>query len=279
MNAKNYFMGLVSLIMSAAYANAQTADNSVDSSRIKVKETRKLETKIVKPGPKDSVYMAKEASYCEEKGITPLRKFSYSYFVLNELAIYLVTYKYDSETEKSYRHEWNHYKNYLFGAYLKRQTVEEAYLLAVLNEIISRVLRNAETPADLQFSLKQKLLSEFYEILDPYYDYKEDFLLSTLRFTVNSKEDTLKYKDQLKYSTQQIIDDMYIVYFGETKIDLKSYLSEKQRTKLTNTIMNNETSKQIIMITKAMLGYQQMTDSIGNVFIKNYPKSTKVLGL
>lgn len=278
MNAKNYFMGLILLMLSVYRANAQTADNSVDSSKIKVIETKKLKTEIIKPGVKDFRYMEREAEYCAKNGITPTRKFSYAYFVLNELAIYMVTDNFTDETKKSYRHEWNHYKNYLFGAYLKRKTVEEAYLLAVLNEIISRVLRNAETPNDLKFFLRQQLLGEFYEVLDPYYEYKEDFLLNVLRFTVDSKEDPLKYKDQLKYNTQEIIDDIYVVYFGGTKIDLKKYLSEKDRAKITEKIMNHPTSKQIIEITKAMLGYQQMTDSLNNVFIKNYPKASRVAG-
>lgn len=278
-NFKKYFLILFLAMVSSGYARAQTADNSVDSSRIKVTETRKLETKILKPSAKDSTYFKRDAKYCEENGIIRTRQFSYSYFVLNELAIYLVTDEYDSETKKSYRHEWNHYKNYLFGAYLKRKTVEEAYILAVLNEIISRVLRNAETPEDLKFLLKQQLLREFYEVLDPYYEYKEDFLLSAVRFTVDSEEDTLKYKDQLKYSTQQIIDDMYVVYFGENEIDLKKYISEKNRAKVIDKIMNNETSKEIITISKAMLGYQQMTDSINKILIKKYPKSANILGL
>ena len=148
-----------------------------------------------------------------------------------------------------------------------------------MNEIISRVLRNAETPEDLKFLLKQQLLREFYEALDPYYEYKEDFLLSAVRFTVDGEEDTLKYKDQLKYSTQQIIDDMYVVYFGENEIDLKKYISEKNRAKVIDKIMNNETSKEIITISKAMLGYQQMTDSINKILIKKYPKSANILGL
>lgn len=43
--------------------------------------------------------------------------------------------------------------------------------------------------------------------------------------------------------------------------------------------MNNETSKEIITISKAMLGYQQMTDSINKILIKKYPKSANILGL
>jgi len=99
-NFKKYFLILFLAMVSSGYARAQTADNSVDSSRIKVTETRKLETKILKPSAKDSTYFKRDAKYCEENGIIRTRQFSYSYFVLNELAIYLVTDEYDSETKK-----------------------------------------------------------------------------------------------------------------------------------------------------------------------------------
>lgn len=273
-----YFLAGFFALVSSVYANAQTADNSVDSAMIRVNDPRKLEIKTVRPGAKDFRYIAKWSLYCKKNNITPTNKFSYAYFDLNEYAIYLVTYEENNKiTKASKRHEWNHYKDYLVGAYLTRGTVEEAYLLAVTKEIIARILSNAQEPYELKISLKQKFLEQFYKLVeDPYYcDYKDEFLLNVWNHTVSSKEDTLKYQDQLKYSTKEIINDMYIVYFGETKIDLKKYLSEKDRAKITEKIMNHPASKQIIEITKAMLGYTQMTDSLNNIFIKNYPKAVK----
>src|SRR5574344_1001374 len=81
-NFKKYFLILFLAMVSSGYSNAQTSDNSVNSSKIKVTETRKLETKILKPSAKDSTYIKRDAKYCEENGITRTRKFSYSYMVL-----------------------------------------------------------------------------------------------------------------------------------------------------------------------------------------------------
>ncbi len=210
------------------------------------------------------------------------KKISRQSNILGSYSAYLNKITYDGNA-RTYRHEWNHYKNYLMGAGLGGETFEQSYLLNALNEILSHFIDNVTIDTKSRESgkifdsvYKENKRQQIKKIINQQTDYVLSSNSYLKAFSVNANihqtlfhiDDILQLLDDLKNrlnspggksdslqihkipnidkSTMRIIKDMYVFYIDDVELDLNAYLTEQDIQEINSNILNHKQSKKII---------------------------------
>jgi hypothetical protein len=232
---KKFHIFALLVLLSSGISYGQTRDDKLPKDKIKVSDTRKLR---------------RVSGYYAEDGENPR-------FQEWDLSMYLPIIRYSADSivdtskdRKTVTHEWNHYKNYMFGVKLPRKTIEDAFVLSSSNEILSWFAHTlAEWP---EFDQIMKERPEFLKlVMEKFFKdggaarpiiksekYSYDFYrMAKKQYQPDTKEE---------YSTEEILRDMLVFYFDDgTVLDMNSYITAEW---FKNEILSIPEAKAIINI-------------------------------
>ena len=241
-------------LMMGGKAAGQTKDDKLPQEKIRVTDDRPL-TRIdtlginIHPGPElAGQFIAKDMALLINKSLEE---------------------NYKSEV---LRHEWNHYKNYMFGSNLHRKSIEDAIWLAFLDELTSFIVDDDSITSYLisrdkpnqqkRNLLLEKIESATAELLSSTGYINGFALLAEQRYDTNPDLDHL---DDYKHHTDSIQNDMLVCYVDDMEIDFKRFLAGEDILKIKDSILNT-------------VYFKSMTDHF-NDYDLNYAQNTNLKGL
>lgn len=216
-------------IITAKISNAQTTNDTLPASKTRITDNRPLKKVFIK---KDSAEIS-------------------GGFKINTKTIYY--YGEDNfENKQINRHEWNHYKNYMFGAHTFRNKIEDSFLLGVIDELIcciagSDVIASLNdsflTHTDKKWLLIRRMDEFAYFIMNDDV-YKSDFRKHATFFCTKSKNiENMKTSYISDESVDYIIKDMLVLYIDNNTIDLNKYLNESDISRINKIILSDKSSR------------------------------------
>jgi hypothetical protein len=217
---------------------AQTPGNELPKEKVRVNETRTLQIKT------DTVKASSKTL-----GSFNSNTLTISYTFLNHVFLKFLN-KDNSANTGTIQHEWNHYKNYMFGSELARNTPEDAFLLVFLDELLSRKAGRMKYDGDRQRNAgaKERLRLATIRELNKDINYLMNDHGYMYTFLVLANYDPCA---TMEHSTDSIIRDMHLMYISGHAMDLRDYLTDEDAAEINKRILSHPSARSFIEIIRS----------------------------